>query len=206
MEHIAKSSTSFSHYFQTHVQTVTKGSPSRIACASFSACSRPSVLGEKPFFCASDWSEGPENDSDWRKRLQWGVEQSILLTGELKPAIDMSFGETGQRRRFPLRSSRQGTRYRGMQIGVMMTPRIQTVSRRFRLWRLDGVSWAPVGMILTPLRANDFDLLAEGKADITLMTLPSCEFLHDPHWSCVQPNELGVAVKPVQHEHAWQRF
>ena len=36
------------------------------------------------------------------------------------------------------------------------------------------------------------------------MTLLSCEFLCDPHLSCVQPNELGVVMKPVQHERAWQ--
>lgn len=54
-----------------------------------------------------------------RRKRQWGVEQSILLTGELKFVIDMSIREPGQRRIFP---SRWGTRYRGVQTGVMMTP------------------------------------------------------------------------------------
>ena len=56
------------------------------------------VWEDKPLFVrlsASDWAEGPEKDSDG-KWLQWGIEQTILLTGELKKLgvdlIDVSFG------------------------------------------------------------------------------------------------------------------
>ena len=45
------------------------------------------VWDEKPLFAvrpgASDWPEGPEKDSN-EKWLQWGIEQTILGTGELK--------------------------------------------------------------------------------------------------------------------------
>jgi hypothetical protein len=41
---------------------------------------------------AWDWAEGPEKEFD-RKWLQWGIEQSILLTGELKKlGVDLSSG------------------------------------------------------------------------------------------------------------------
>ena len=54
--------------------------------------------GDKPLFVrlsATDWAEGPEKDSQGRW-LQWGIEQTILLTGELKKLgvdlIDVSSG------------------------------------------------------------------------------------------------------------------
>ena len=54
--------------------------------------------GDKPLFVrlsATDWTEGPEKDSQGRW-LQWGIEQTILLTGELKKLgvdlIDVSSG------------------------------------------------------------------------------------------------------------------
>ena len=44
---------------------------------------------------ATEWAEGPEQDSEG-KWLQWGVEQTILLTGELKKLgvdlVDVSSG------------------------------------------------------------------------------------------------------------------
>ena len=44
---------------------------------------------------ATDWAGGPEKDSQGRW-LQWGIEQTILLTGELKKLgvdlIDVSSG------------------------------------------------------------------------------------------------------------------
>jgi 2,4-dienoyl-CoA reductase-like NADH-dependent reductase (Old Yellow Enzyme family) len=56
------------------------------------------VWEEKPLFVrlsASDCAEGPEKDSDG-KWLQWGIEQTILLVGELKKLgvdlIDVSSG------------------------------------------------------------------------------------------------------------------
>jgi 2,4-dienoyl-CoA reductase-like NADH-dependent reductase (Old Yellow Enzyme family) len=54
--------------------------------------------GDRPLFVrlsATDWAEGPEKDSQGRW-LQWGIEQTILLTGELKKLgvdlIDVSSG------------------------------------------------------------------------------------------------------------------
>lgn len=76
------------------------------------------MLREKTFLCLG-LAEGPEKDLDRRKRLQWGVEQSIIR-------------EPGQRRIFP---SRRGTRFLGMQTGVMMTP----VSRPFLVGFVRGV-------------------------------------------------------------------
>jgi hypothetical protein len=39
--------------------------------------------GEKPLFVWLSAAEGPKKDTDG-KCLQWGIEQTILLTGELK--------------------------------------------------------------------------------------------------------------------------
>jgi 2,4-dienoyl-CoA reductase-like NADH-dependent reductase (Old Yellow Enzyme family) len=67
-----------------------------------------SVWGEKPLFVrlsASDWAEGPEKDSDG-KWLQWGIEQTILLTGELKKLgvdlIDVSSGGNWAAQKIPV--------------------------------------------------------------------------------------------------------
>jgi 2,4-dienoyl-CoA reductase-like NADH-dependent reductase (Old Yellow Enzyme family) len=54
--------------------------------------------GDRPLFVrlsATDWAEGPEKDADG-KWLQWGIEQTVRLTGELKrlgvDLIDISSG------------------------------------------------------------------------------------------------------------------
>jgi 2,4-dienoyl-CoA reductase-like NADH-dependent reductase (Old Yellow Enzyme family) len=51
--------------------------------------------GEKPLFVRLSAAEGPKKDSDG-KWLQWVIEQTILLTGELKKLgldlIDVSGG------------------------------------------------------------------------------------------------------------------
>ena len=54
--------------------------------------------GDKPLFVrvsATDWAEGPEQDSEG-KWSQWGVEQTVMFTGELKKLgvdlIDVSSG------------------------------------------------------------------------------------------------------------------
>lgn len=66
------------------------------------------VWAEKPLFVrisASDWAEGPEKDSAG-KWLQWGIEQSILLTGELKKLgvdlIDVSSGGNWAAQKIPV--------------------------------------------------------------------------------------------------------
>ena len=66
------------------------------------------LWAEKPLFVrlsASDWAEGPEKDSDG-KWLQWGIEQSILLVGELKKLgvdlIDVSSGGNCAAQKIPV--------------------------------------------------------------------------------------------------------
>ena len=48
--------------------------------------------GDRPLFVrlsGTDWAEGPEQDPEGRW-LQWGVEQTVLLTGELnKLGVDL---------------------------------------------------------------------------------------------------------------------
>ena len=52
---------------------------------------------------ATDWAEGPEKDTQG-KWLQWGIEQSILLAGELKklgPGVDLiDVSSTGNLHRY----------------------------------------------------------------------------------------------------------
>jgi 2,4-dienoyl-CoA reductase-like NADH-dependent reductase (Old Yellow Enzyme family) len=67
------------------------------------------LWGEKPLFVrlsASDWAEGPEKDADG-KWVQWGIEQSILLTGELNKLgvdlIDVSSGGNWAAQKIPVR-------------------------------------------------------------------------------------------------------
>ena len=54
--------------------------------------------GDKPLFVrvsATDWAEGPERDSEG-KWLQWGVQQTIMLTGELKKVgVDLVDASSG---------------------------------------------------------------------------------------------------------------
>ena len=54
--------------------------------------------GDKPLFVrvsATDWAEGPEQDSEG-KWLQWGVQQTIMLTGELKKlGVDLVDASSG---------------------------------------------------------------------------------------------------------------
>jgi 2,4-dienoyl-CoA reductase-like NADH-dependent reductase (Old Yellow Enzyme family) len=54
--------------------------------------------GDKPLFVrvsATDWAEGPERDSEG-KWLQWGVEQTVLFTGELKKlGVDLVDASSG---------------------------------------------------------------------------------------------------------------
>jgi 2,4-dienoyl-CoA reductase-like NADH-dependent reductase (Old Yellow Enzyme family) len=54
---------------------------------------------------ATDWAEGPEKDADG-KWLQWGIEQTVLLAGELKKLgvdlIDVSSGGNWAAQKIPL--------------------------------------------------------------------------------------------------------
>ena len=54
---------------------------------------------------ATDWAEGPEKDADG-KWLQWGIEQTVRLTGELKQLgvdlIDISSGGNWAAQKIPV--------------------------------------------------------------------------------------------------------
>ncbi|KAI9463810.1 NADH:flavin oxidoreductase 2 [Russula earlei] len=144
--------------------------------------------GERPLFVrlsATDWAEGPEKDPDDGRWLQWGVEQTILLAGELKDLgvdlIDVSSGGNWAAQKIPVT--------RGYQV-----PFAEAVKRTH-----PDIAVGAVGMITTPRQAND--VVAEGKADIVLLAR---EFLRDPHFVLRAASELGVAVKPAaQYELAW---
>jgi len=63
---------------------------------------------ERPLFVrlsATDWAEGPEKDADG-KWLQWGIEQTILLAGELKKLgvdlVDVSSGGNWAAQKIPV--------------------------------------------------------------------------------------------------------
>jgi 2,4-dienoyl-CoA reductase-like NADH-dependent reductase (Old Yellow Enzyme family) len=86
---------------------------------------------EKPLFVrlsASDWAEGPEEDSDG-KWLQWGIEQTILLTGWLKKLgvdlIDVGSGGNRPAQKIPQASFR-GTRY-GTQFASYLSAAKRTI-------------------------------------------------------------------------------
>jgi 2,4-dienoyl-CoA reductase-like NADH-dependent reductase (Old Yellow Enzyme family) len=66
------------------------------------------VWGDKPLFVrlsASDWAEGPEKDPNG-KWLQWGIEQTTMLTGELEKLgvdlIDVSSGGNWAGQKIPV--------------------------------------------------------------------------------------------------------
>jgi 2,4-dienoyl-CoA reductase-like NADH-dependent reductase (Old Yellow Enzyme family) len=63
---------------------------------------------ERPLFVrlsATDWASGPEKDADG-KWLQWGIEQTVLLAGELKKLgvdlIDVSSGGNWAAQKIPV--------------------------------------------------------------------------------------------------------
>ena len=51
---------------------------------------------------ATDWAEGPQNDPDM-KYLQWDIQRTVLLTGELKNlGIDVISGDSWAARKIPV--------------------------------------------------------------------------------------------------------
>ncbi|KAI0301146.1 FMN-linked oxidoreductase, partial [Multifurca ochricompacta] len=136
--------------------------------------------GDRPLFVrlsATDWAEGPEKDVEG-KWLQWGIEQTILLSGELKKLgvdlIDVSSGGNWEAQKI--------TVVPGFQV-----PFAQAVKKA-----LPDVAVGAVGLITTPKEAND--ILVEGKADIISLAR---EFVRDPHFVLRAASELRVAVKPA---------
>jgi len=144
--------------------------------------------GDRPLFVrlsATDWAEGPEKDSEGRW-LQWGVEQTVLLAGELKKLgvdlIDVSSGGNWSAQK------------------VIVGPDYQVPFADVVKKAHPDVLVGAVGLITKPKQANE--VLVEGKADIVLLAR---EFLRNPHFVLLAAEELGVAVRPaVQYERAWQ--
>ncbi|KAI9465023.1 FMN-linked oxidoreductase [Lactarius psammicola] len=145
--------------------------------------------GDRPLFVrlsATDWAEGPEKDSEGRW-LQWGVEQTILLTGELKKLgvdlIDVSSGGNWAAQK------------------VLVEPGYQVPFAEAVKKAHPDIPVGAVGLITTPKQANE--VLVQGKADIVSIAR---EFLRDPHFVLRAADELGVALRPaVQYERAWQK-
>jgi 2,4-dienoyl-CoA reductase-like NADH-dependent reductase (Old Yellow Enzyme family) len=143
--------------------------------------------GDRPLFVrlsATDWAEGPEKDSEGRW-LQWGVEQTVLLVGELKKLgvdlIDLSSGGNWSAQK------------------VVVGPGYQVPFAEAVKKAHPDVLVGAVGVISTPKQANE--VLVAGKADIVSLAR---EFLRSPHFVLLAAEELGVAVRPaVQYERAW---
>jgi len=146
------------------------------------------VWGDRPLFVrlsATDWADGPEKDSQGRW-LQWGIEQTIFLAGELKKLgvdlIDVSSGGNWSAQK------------------VLVGPGYQVPFAEAVKKAHPDICVGAVGMITTPKQAND--VLVEGKADIVSLAR---EFLRDPHFVLRAAEELRVAVRPaVQYERAWK--
>ncbi|KAF8272835.1 FMN-linked oxidoreductase [Lactarius quietus] len=144
--------------------------------------------GDRPLFVrlsATDWAEGPEQDSQGRW-LQWGIEQTIMFTGELKKLgvdlIDLSSGGNWSAQK------------------VLVGPGYQVPFAEAVKQAHPDIFVGAVGLITTPKQAND--ILVEGKADVVSLARG---FLRDPHFVLRAADELGVAVRPaVQYERAWQ--
>ena len=162
--------------------------------------------GDRPLFVrlsATDWADGPEKDTQG-KWLQWGVEQTILLTGELKKLgvdlIDVSSGGTCSTQKVlvePGCQVRRSLLIKAIKYTIIgsQVPFAEAVKKSH-----PDICVGAVGLITTPKQAND--VLVEDKADIVLLAR---EFLRDPHFVLRAADELGVAVRPaVQYERAWQ--
>ncbi|EIM83802.1 NADH:flavin oxidoreductase/NADH oxidase [Stereum hirsutum FP-91666 SS1] len=141
----------------------------------------------KPLFyrlSATDWSEGHEKDEQgsWK---QWGIEQSIILSGELKKRgvdlIDVSTGGLWSKQKIPVAPGYQ----------VQFAEAIKKAH--------PDVIVGAVGLIDTPQYAEQ--VLESHQADVIFLGRP---FLRNPHWAIQAAEDLGVAVKPAnQYERGW---
>jgi len=146
--------------------------------------------GDKPLFyriSASDWAEGPEKN-DKGEWVQWGVEQSIILSRELQnigiDLIDVSSGGVWAAQKIKV-----GPGYQ-----VHFAEQIKAA--------LPSLLIGTVGLITDPHQAEGY--LQEGKADVVRLAR---ELLRHVDWPLYAAQELGVAVKPAnQYERAWSRL
>ena len=116
---------------------------------------------EKPLFVrfsASDWAEGPEKDSDG-KWLQWVIDQSILLAGELKKLgvdlNDVSSGGNWVAQKIPVRPGYQVRGHANWRHDNMITPVLIFLAGSVRGGNQEGASGHPRGH-----RGNDHDFAA----------------------------------------------
>ncbi|KAJ7446460.1 hypothetical protein B0H11DRAFT_2084841 [Mycena galericulata] len=143
---------------------------------------------DKPLFVrfsASDWAEGPEKaeDGTW---LQWGVEQTILLTEKLLSAgaidlLDVTSGGNWSKQHIPLAHGYQ-------------VPFAEAIKKAH-----PSLIVGAVGMIMDPEITESY--LTSGKADLVFLAR---ELLRNPHWVLSAAKQLGCVVKPAnQYERAW---
>jgi len=148
---------------------------------------------DKPLFVrlsGTDWAEGEERESvasgeGWR---QWGIEQTKVLSGDLKKLgvdlVDVSSGGAWAEQKIPVGP--------GYQI-----PLAAAVKKAHPDVLVSGV-----GLITDPKQAESY--LADGKVDIVFLAR---ELLRHVDWPIYAAQELGVAVKPAnQYERAWSRM
>ncbi|KLO20688.1 NADH:flavin oxidoreductase 2 [Schizopora paradoxa] len=144
---------------------------------------------DKPLFVrisASDWAQelGPEKSTDGKWNW-WGIEQSVILAGELQKLdvdlIDVSSGGNYVKQKISV-----GPGYQ-----VHFAEAIKKAHPEFLV--------GTVGMITEAKQAESY--LQEGKADVVFLAR---ELIRDPHWPLTAARALGVAVKPAnQYERGW---
>ena len=147
-------------------------------CREVVAAVRAAWPKELPLFLrisATDWVEGG-----------WDIEQSVKLTGELKPMgidlIDCSSGGNVPHAKIPVGPGYQAA-----------------FAERIR--REAGIMTGAVGMITSPAQAEH--VIGTGQADAVIMAR---EFLRDPYWPLRAAEELNQPIAwPVQYLRAGPR-
>ncbi|KAF8595062.1 NADH:flavin oxidoreductase/NADH oxidase [Ceratobasidium sp. AG-I] len=160
--------------------------PLQIARAARSAwpSSKPLIFR----ISASDWAEGPEKDEKTGEWRQWGIEQSVELSKQLRDVgvdmIDTSSGGNWVKQKIPLVPGYQ----------VPFAERIKK--------DVEDVAVGSVGLITSPQQAEK--ILQDGQADVIFLAR---ELLRHADFPLYAAQELGVAVKPAnQNERAWTRM
>jgi 2,4-dienoyl-CoA reductase-like NADH-dependent reductase (Old Yellow Enzyme family) len=135
----------------------------------------------------TDWAPDVPEKDDAGAWVQWGVEQTVQLAGELKTRgvdlVDVSSGGNVKSQKIPIGPAYQAPFARAVKVAHA------------------DVLVGSVGMIYTPRLANE--LVENGTADVVMSAR---EFIRDPNFVLTAAAELGVAVKPaVQYERGWTR-
>ncbi|KAL7416765.1 NADH:flavin oxidoreductase/NADH oxidase [Mrakia frigida] len=131
---------------------------------------------------ATDWAEGEEKDEKTGEWRYWGLEQSLVLVGELQKLgvdlIDTSSGGNYNKQKIPVGPSYQ-------------VPFAAALKKTF-----PEVLIGAVGLLTTATQIED--VLQSGKADVAFLAR---ELLRNIDFPLEAAEELGVVVKaPVQNE------